>query len=282
MREFYQEYVKPGKPVRIRKMTEEWGALANWNTEYFRQIEGGVKIATKTGDVSAGNRVSMLLSEYVALLEDYEAQLRQGEKPPKPPYLHDVPIFHLLPGLRKDIEPFPLELFPKWYWEKYYNYIQFFMGATGSLTPLHFDTLCTHNLFFQVAGGKKFILIAPEQKELCYVDGWRWARFDPANPDYDTFPKARDVQSKVVTLGAGDILYMPPRTLHQVHGLSYSISFNIDWHTVASARDGARSFREGAPEKNSYYNALMYSALKHRIPSELIFPYYQTYLNYVS
>jgi hypothetical protein len=279
---FYNDFVKPGRPVVIRKMTSEWSALHKWNSSYFKSIEGDLKLATKTGEVSAGNRKSMYLSQYVELLEDYEARLKNGEEPPRPPYLHDVPLFYLLSNLIKDIEPFPLELFPKWYWKNWHNYIQFFMGGTGSLTPLHFDTLYTHNLFFQVTGRKRFILISPEQKSNCYIEGWRWAKLDASRPDFVKFPKAKEVQIAEVVLEAGDILFMPSGTLHQVHGLSYSISFNIDWHTPQSAKKGVFSLFEGAPRKNVYYNSLVLLGVGLKVPSNIIFPFYKSYLNYVS
>ncbi|SET96697.1 cupin-like domain-containing protein [Hymenobacter actinosclerus] len=281
--DFHERFVKTNTPVLIRNMAQQWRALHAWNeAEYFEGIENGVKLATKVGDVSKGQREMVLLSNYVRQLQDYEACIARGEEARRPAYLHDVPIFNLIPGLIKDIMPFPTELLPEWYHEQWYNYIQFFMGATGSLTPLHFDTLCTHNLFFQVAGRKRFLLIPPNQKEKCYVEGWRWARFDPNQPDYEKFPLAQGVNVMEVELDAGDILFMPSGTLHQVHGLSYSVSFNIDWHTTKSARKGVMSVFRGAPRQNGYYNMLILAGLSLKVPPRYIFPRYKSYLNYVS
>jgi ribosomal protein L16 Arg81 hydroxylase len=280
--DFYQNFVKTNQPVLIKNRLNEWSASQNWGTSYFKAIGNELKLAAKKGDVSEGKRETMLLSQYVELLEEHEVKVSKGEATSKPPYLHDVPLFHLLPELIKDIEPFPTDLFPDWYADKWYNYIQFFMGGTGSLTPLHFDTLYTHNLFFQVVGSKKFYLIAPEKKENCYVEGWRWAKFDPSNPDYDKFPEAKNATITEVIVNAGDILFMPSGTLHQVHGLSYSISFNIDWHTAKTAAKGVFSLFEGAPRQNVFYNSIVLLGLGLKIPSKYLFPYYKTYLNYVS
>jgi hypothetical protein len=156
------------------------------------------------------------------------------------------------------------------------------MGPTGSLTPLHFDTLCTHNLFFQVVGKKKFILIPSSFRDNCYVYNWRWAKVNPQKIDDDTFPLFNDVEIIEVIVGPGDLLYIPPGMLHQVHGLSRSVSFNIDWHTKKSARHGVLSFFKGAPAKNAFYNSLIFSGLSLNIPSKYIFPFYKSYLNYVS
>ncbi|MFK8103150.1 MAG: cupin-like domain-containing protein [Saprospiraceae bacterium] len=279
--EFYRDYVAKNKPVVIRKMTKSWDALG-WNADYFKANEGGQKLAVKTGDVSQGKRESVFLSEYVEALQQYEMDLKNNLNPARPPYLHDVPFFHVFPKMKKDIEPFPLELFPKWYWHNWQNYIQFFMGATGSLTPLHFDTLYTNNLFFQIVGQKRFILIPESQTDLCYVHGWRWAGLNPDNPDFEKHPLAKDVKPLEVVIGPGDILFMPSGMLHQVHGLSYSISFNIDWHTPQTAKKGVMSLFKGAPKQNVYYNFLSYLGLGLKVPSKHIFPYYKSYLNYVS
>ncbi len=279
--EFYANFVNKSKPVVIKGMTANWKAL-DWDIEYLKSRERGIKIPIKSAKIEEGKKVKMLLSDFLDRLTQYEEDLKMGLTPDAIGYLHDLPFFHIFPEYLSDIDPFSKDLLPKWYWAKWYNYIQFFIGATGSLTPLHFDTLLTNNLFFQVVGKKKFILIDGNQKELCYIEGWRWARFDPNNPDYKKFPKAREVKKMEVVLEAGDILYMPSGMLHQVHGLSQSISFNIDWHTPKSARKGVGTLLKGAPLKNGYYNALIYLGLSLHIPAKYIFPFYKSYLNYVS
>jgi len=90
------------------------------------------------------------------------------------------------------------------------------------------------------------------------------------------------LNAALARLSPGDVLYIPPKTLHQVHGLSASISFNIDWHTPKSSLEGSLSFLQGAPARNIYYNFLIFLGLSIKIPSETIFKYYKTYLNYVS
>jgi len=280
-KEFHNDFVNKGRPVILKGYMSKWSAL-KWNTDYFKANECGQKLAVKTGNVSKGEREYMLLSEYGERLQIHQAELLKGNTPPNPGYLHDVPFFHVFPDLVKDVDPFPLELFPRWYWHNWHNYIQFFMGAKGSLTPLHFDTLLTHNLFFQVVGQKKFILIPSEQRDLCYMKSWRWAALNPDKPDFEKHPLAKDVTPSVGVIGPDDILYIPPGVLHQVHGLSFSISFNMDWHTSKSALDGMMSIFKGAPRKNFQYNFLSFLGLGLKVPPKYLFPYYKSYLNYVS
>lgn len=280
-KDFFNDFVKKKRPLLIRKQTQDWKAL-HWNTDYFKSKERGVKVNIKHADVSQGVKEKVLLSQYVDMVDEYEMQVKNNIDVPALPYLHDMPFFRLFPEYIPDIEPFPLHLFPKWYWRNWHNYIQFFMSSTGSLTPLHFDTLWTNNLFFQVVGKKKFILMPAEQIQYVYMDGWRWAKYDPNDPNFDQYPLSKSTTPVEVIVEAGDILFLPSGTLHQVHGLSHSVSFNIDWHTARSAREGMMTVFKGAPSKNAYYNFICYLGLAFKIPSKYIYRYYSSYLEYVS
>jgi hypothetical protein len=279
--EFYHEFVQPGKPVVIEKLTEDWRAR-DWTPGFLRGIGTGTRLAVKKGNVAAGRRVDVTLSEYIDSLESYEEQVLAGLAVEPPGYLHDVPLFRFFPELMADVDPFPLELLPSWYRVRWHEYTQHFVGPTGSVTPLHFDTLLTNNLFFHLAGRKRFILIPADQRNLCYPNGWRWAEFDPGEPDYERHPVARQVTPVTVVLEPGDVLYMPPGTLHHVTNLSMSRSFNIDWHTAESARRGIVSVLRGAPLKNGYYNLLSYLGLGLGVPERLVYRFYKSYLTYVS
>lgn len=74
---------------------------------------------------------------------------------------------------------------------------------------------------------------------------------DPEQPDYVRFPQYRQI-----TVDAGDMLYMPPGTLHHVRSLSSSISFNIDWHTNRSVLHALAQSYRGMPRKVIYYMRL--------------------------
>ena len=273
---FYNNYVARKKPVLIKEATKDWKAL-HWDLNYFYKIGKNVPVRVKVGDVSLGNVDNITLSEYTQALASSSADPTK-----RPPYLHDYPIFNAIPALIKDIEPFTLELFPKWYWNQWWNFIQFFMGPANSLTPLHFDTLCTHNLFFQIVGHKRFTLVPADQKDLCYMRDWRWSKVNPNKLDLQQYPLFADVDLMEVMVGPGDILYLPPGTLHQVESLSMSVSFNIDWHTRKSVLKGAISSLHGAPLENGFYNMLVMAGLWLKLPNKYIFPRYKSYLSYIS
>lgn len=279
---FYYEYVHKGKPVVIKGATREWEAFEKWDMNYFWERGGNTILRVKEGNVSQGQFRNVLMRDYVQQLMDYESSKTKGVQTPLPPYLHDVAIFNLMPNLINDVMPFKSQYLPGLYHREWWKYVQFFMSLSGHITPLHFDTLVTHNLFFQVKGKKKFILIAREDKKNCYIKGWRWAGVNPSRPDYEQFPNFKNVKPVTVEVDAGDILYMPPGMLHYVESLSFSISFNIDWHTPKSVLGGAFSVFEGAPRENFKYNMLLLLALWLKLPDRYFFSYYKSYLNYIS
>lgn len=277
---FHEEYVTPGRPVVLEGLQRDWPAAKAWNLESMRARVGHQRVRVKHGYVASKQQFEMTVSEYLDLIEG-KAQ------PPGPPgsplpYLHDLPLLAMLPELRLDLEPFPRELFPPLYREKWWEFSQFFLGAKGSLTPLHFDCLETQNLFFQVTGHKRWILIPREDAKFCSIYDWRWSKVDPERPDFAKYPDFANARPVELTLGPGDTLYLPPGTLHHVRGQSISISFNLDWHTKASALRGVAAIGRGMPLKNVRYNLAVALALWGRLPAKVLMPFYKSYLNYVS
>ncbi len=280
--DFFQNYVTPRKPVLLKGGVAHLAACEKWDQDYFRKIGESKRIHAKIGGVENGKIKDCTIGEYLDILNASEQDILSGNTDRRPPYWHDYPVFKLIPSLIKDTEGFPKEYLHEWYQEDWYKYVQFFMGGVNSFTPLHFDTLYTHNLFFQIHGRKRFYLIDAKYKEQCYVYNWRWAEVNVAQPDLQKHPRFKGVECQVVDLDPGDILYIPAGTLHEVHGLSYSISFNIDWHTKDSVVDGLYGTLQGAPMKNAYYNFLLLLGVRLGIPSKRILPFYKTYLNYIS
>jgi len=280
--QFVDGFVKNKRPVIIKDIVNKWEASEKWTLDYFKNIGSDTKIRIKKGNVAEGKTESITLCEYASQVQQYEDDLKSGVKHEKPAYLHDFPIFSVMPRLVDDITSFPTQYFPRWYRGRWWNFVQFFMGPTGSLTPLHFDTLYTHNLFFQIKGSKKFTRVAEADQHNCYLTNWRWSKVNPRVPDYEKFPLFKGVAIEEVIVNAGDILYIPPGTLHYVTGENQSISFNIDWHTRKPVIKGMSSSLRGAPVKNFQYNFIAFLGVWLGIPENYIFSYYKSYLNYIS
>lgn len=277
--EFKNDYVELGKPVIISGVISNWSGFDKWSLKYLKKISPSLNIYAKRFSNKEIEICRLTMKQYIELIESYE---KDPENHPLPPYCHDLPLFSLIPSLIEDVKPFPFEYLPEWYWYKWWRYCQFFLGSSNSITPLHFDCLLTNNIFFQIAGRKQFTILLPEDAKYCYRQGWRWFSVNPENPDFNKYPDYKNARPITFIVNPGEILYMPPGTLHHVRSLDMSISFNIDWHTQKSSLTALAAVKKGMPVQNVYYNWLLTMGLVFKVPPQIIFKFYKSYLNYVS
>ncbi|MBD2677474.1 MULTISPECIES: cupin-like domain-containing protein [Nostoc] len=277
--EFKKSYVELGKPVIISGVISNWSGFDKWSLKYLKKISPSLNIYAKRFSNKEIEICRLTMKKYIELIESYE---KYPENHPLPPYCHDLPLFSLIPSLIEDVKPFPFEYLPEWYWYKWWRYCQFFLGSSNSITPLHFDCLLTNNIFFQIAGRKQFTILLPEDAKYCYRQGWRWFGVNPENPDFNKYPDYKNARPITFIVNPGEILYMPPGTLHHVRSLDMSISFNIDWHTQKSSLTALAAIKKGMPVQNVYYNWLLTMGLVFKVPPQIIFKFYKSYLNYVS
>ncbi|MGX2029273.1 cupin-like domain-containing protein [Methylocaldum gracile] len=286
--DFFSGYVAKGVPVVVSGALNRCPALARWTFDHLRRVSGQRFVKLKQGLADEGvaglRTVDARLSEYLDQLEAYQPRLESDEMAAKdrPPYFHDVPLLGVLPDAANDLRGFPSHYFPGWYRPYWLQFAQFFLGPKHSLTPLHFDCLLTHNLFFQVAGRKRFILLDHDQLPYCYRYRWRWCEVDAENPNFVRHPLFREAQVRECTVEPGDMLYMPPGMLHHVRSLDCAISFNVDWHTRESSVRGILALGRGMPLKNVYYNTVIALGLCTGVSAKRVLPWYRSYLNYVS
>ena len=280
--EFAEDFVGRGRPVLVKGALAGSSALTRWTLQYLRERADVREVLLKTLYESSIDVVRKPLDDYLSELQSHEVRSSSGGTDPQPAYLHDIPLTALLPKAADDLEHFPADYFPAWYRGNWANFAQVFLGPAHSLTPLHFDCLLTHNLFFQIKGRKRFILLPAEQLEFCYRHSWRWCQVDAEKPDLERFPLYAKVQPIQVIVEPGDCLYFPPGTLHHVRSLDCALSFNVDWHTRDSAARGVLALFDGMPIKNVYYNAVIALGMWAGVPAEAMFGYYRSYLDYVS
>ncbi|MEH2290135.1 cupin-like domain-containing protein [Nostoc sp.] len=277
--EFKKDYVELGKPVILSGVTSNWSGFEKWSLKYFKNLSPELNIYAKKFCNNKIEICPLTMKKYIELIENYE---KAPENNPLPPYCHDLPLFSLIPSLIENAQPFPINYLPEWYCYKWWRYCQFFLGSSNSVTPLHFDCLLTNNMFFQIVGRKQFTILLPEDAKHCYRQGWRWFLVNPENPDLNKYPDYKNAKPIKFIVNPGDILYMPPGTLHHVRSLDMSISFNIDWHTQKSSLTALAAITKGMPIQNLYYNFLLTMGLVLKVPPQIIFKFYKPYLNYVS
>lgn len=281
--EFFEAYVAESVPVVLSGAIADCTALKWWTLDNLRRAAGHRVVRLKEGYLSRLTTSQMPLRHYLDSIEQYERKLRSAEAPgDRPAYLHDIPLADIIEDIDADLAAFPSEFLPAWYRTDWRRFAQFFLGPSHSETPLHFDTLLTHNLFFQVVGRKRFILLMSNDQKYCYRYQWRWFDVNPESPDYSRHPLYRKTRPLKCIVGPGDMLYLPPGTLHHVRSLDCAISFNVDWHTRRSALKGVLACLQGMPRESVYYNMVLAAGLWTRIPTRRVLPFYRSYLNYVS
>jgi hypothetical protein len=285
---FLSDFAAKNRPVVVPNALKHCPALSRWTVEYLRKVAGNRTVKLKQGlndeGVAGLKTIPSRLNDYLDCMADFETRLQRNDVSAKdrPPYLHDLPLLSVLPEAADDLDGFPSGYFPEWYRADWVKFAQFFLGPSHSLTPLHFDCLLTHNLFFQVTGRKRFILLHHDQLPFCYRYKWRWCEVDAENPDFLRHPLYRQAQVQECIVEPGDMLYMPPGMLHHVRGLDCSMSFNVDWHTRGSAIHGMLALGRGMPIKNVYYNTVIALGQCAGQSAGRVLPWYRSYLNHVS
>jgi hypothetical protein len=108
-------------------------------------------------------------------------------------------------------------------WITHDSYLR--VGPSSYSYPLHCDGM--ENLFAQLAGEKRFVLIDPAEVPRLYPhpdDAARSLVNDVDGPDLLRFPDFADVRQQVCTVGPGDLLYIPALWFHEVRATGWSAS----------------------------------------------------------
>lgn len=106
---------------------------------------------------------------------------------------------------------------------------QMWLGSANSISALHWER--SPHLFAQVYGEKRFILYSPDQVQALYPQPQQpqVSAVNLLQPDLESHPRFAEADAAIVTVRAGEVLYMPSFWWHHVTSLSASISVNQWW-----------------------------------------------------
>ena len=275
---FKEKYLDQ-KPVLIKGYFKKSEAVKNWNEEFFLNKVGKTNIKVNLGGKGKYQKHLMKFSEYIEwLIQDQNKDTGKISDGKESYYLHNFSLEKAGGNLFEDLNFYPETFVGDWYLSRWKRNLFMFYGNKNSLTPLHFDALGTHNTFLQVKGHKKFILILAEQVKYCYMetDNITLSKVDPLNPDYQKYPLFKNATPYEALLEGGDLLYMPPYTLHHVLGLDLNISLNIDWHTPKSVLE---TFYSGKVKslRCHYWNSIFFLGIYCGVPNALLYPLYKSH-----
>jgi hypothetical protein len=202
-----------GLPFVVTGLVGRW-PLSEYTLETLRERFGGLPVRARVGDyintAFAADRAmqDMSLRAYLDLVADSTQGL--------PPYLGNLELRELN----------KLCHWPAWF--KKMGPPRFWIGPSGTVTPLHCDY--DDNIFAQIWGAKRIFLSPPHHDEFLYPREANailfGSPFDPEAPDYERFPLARRAAMIECIVQPGELLYVPAGWYHQVRALCFSLSAN--------------------------------------------------------
>lgn len=235
---FHRYFVSQGAPVVLVGSRVFQGGP----TTVDAILAGGgdkVEVSVRGGDYldpSKRLRERMSLGEYVdRVIRPRAAASGEGDESASlPPYSGNTPLstseFATL-GFR----------YPEPFEGKAFEYPRLWIGPKGSMTPLHYDS--RDNLICQYVGTKQLMLFPPSQIKWLYTRGLApsWSGVpDPRRPDLRACPLFANARAVELTLGPGELLYLPARWSHFVVNQDTSVMVNF-WpeHTLKQQVENA-------------------------------------------
>lgn len=219
--DFINKYLKPRKPLVIRKATQSWPALQKWTFDYLKETVGEQVVplydsskADPSKPINA-SAAEMKFGDYIDLIQKEPTDLRI--------FLFD-PIKHA-PGLLDDYRS-PTDLMGG-FLDKYPN---MFFGGQGSVTFLHYDIDLAHIFHTHFNGRKHVILFDNKWSERLYkipFATYALEDYDIENPDFEKFPALDGIQGQQTILEHGDTLFMPTGYWHWMKYLDGSFSISL-------------------------------------------------------
>lgn len=232
------------RPAIVLDTASDWGALRSWGPDYLRSVAGEREVVVRETEGPPANIFqnlaeggSIRFADYLDWVLETAADLGPiagdgadvGEITRavcasgfETSYYLDTKVAQLAPELLDDT---PV---PGWYPPPPVD-MNFWCGVLGTSSGLHCDV--TPNCNVQVIGRKHFRLFAPWQGRRVYRKGGvTHCRFDPNDPDYERFPRARRASGWECTLEPGEALYIPVGWYHQVTVVSpWAVNVNFFW-----------------------------------------------------
>jgi hypothetical protein len=219
--DFVNNYLKPHKPLIIRKATESWPALQKWTFDYLKETVGDVVVplydsskADPSKPINA-SAAEMKFGDYIDLIQKEPTDLRI--------FLFD-PIKYA-PKLLEDYRS-PTDLIGG-FLDKYPN---MFFGGKGSVTFLHYDIDLAHIFHTHFNGRKQVILFDNKWSERLYCipfATYALEDYDIEKPDFAKFPALDGVEGQQAILDHGDTLFMPTGFWHWMKYLDGSFSISL-------------------------------------------------------
>eukprot|EP00794_Sanderia_malayensis_P017226 gene17226-18947_t len=135
------------------------------------------------------------------------------------------------------------------------------IGSANLQLWTHYDVM--DNVLIQVAGRKRVVLFCPKDASNLYLCGDKSEIMDIDNPDFNKYPKFKNVVKQECILEQGDALFIPALWFHNVIPQEFSVSINIFWrHLDQSSYDKKDIYGNKDPQHASNAMQLLEKGVK--------------------
>jgi [protein]-arginine 3-hydroxylase / protease len=241
---FQREFVARRRPVVITGFADRWPAISRWDAAYLKrtlpEAEVPIEVWERGGPGNdPADYLRKVRRESISFGHFLDLALGTGDGSSSR-YLAQYPILKTAPRLLEDIRP-PEEymrapaFLPKKLAARLRLDPALWIGPAGAVTTLHFDS--THNLFVQISGAKKVILVPPGQSSCVYYPcrefglNLHFSPVDAEHPDPNRHPRFARATPLEVIVRPGEMLFIPATWWHYLRALEPSISINFWWNT---------------------------------------------------
>ena len=227
--DFYQQYVKPRKPVILKNYTKNWKAIEKWTPEYLKEIAGSHQVKLYGKWLENSPTVIEMPPVKEVPFGEYLDDLASGQESDLRIFLFN--LFKLEPNLLNDFEFTPimdgyLKDFP-----------YLFFGCAGSDVRLHYDIDLSNVFITQFQGVKRFTLFDQSQTKYLYKFPFTThSAVDMQNIDFEKYPALKLAQGYTCDLEHGETLFMPSGIWHYIEYLDGSYSLSL--RTLSPSRLG--------------------------------------------
>jgi Cupin-like domain len=207
--EFTKKYFDTHVPVVLKDFAKDWPATKKWSFDHFKNTYGNNVVKTYDSSFAIPGKDYMSaaklykFSDFVDVILSGDANLKMflyNIKQECPRLIKDV----IKPGLVKGFSD---------------NFYFMFFAAKGHVTHLHIDIDMSHVFHTTFNGKKRFILISENESRNLYRQPFTVrSHIDPDNPDFEKYPKLKDVKNAwEVTIDDGETLFIPAGVWHSVY-----------------------------------------------------------------
>lgn len=222
--EFEREFLRASRPAIFTDVVPGWRAWGLWSRDYFRRVWGDHKVPvmpTRGRYAQYDGQKGYLLRE-MPMAEALDRLDQGGEEGVYP----IAPLDRYLHGLLDELD------IPVYCKGRAGFRSRLWISAPDIGVPLHRDF--SENLIGQLVGIKQLVVYPPEEWHHIYAFQRRspvptFCGIDGEAPDLVRFPRSAHARRVVITLRAGEMLFLPSRWWHQVRSVEPSINVNFWW-----------------------------------------------------